>query len=189
MRASHEPSGIDLRPSQFRRDIAPIISSLRMSDCPALEVRPSRSLPPEENWRGTRPSQAAKSRPHRKLSIGGAKASTARAVKGLTPGMVCRCRVVSASAASALIFPVRASMRTVFSALFQQISAFLEHQIGQVAVGRIQNLCDPLDLMDSPRNNVAVFIEARPQCVDQFGAMMDKPFSGAKQNCPALLLF
>lgn len=31
MRASHEPSGIDLRPSQFRRDIAPIISSLRIS--------------------------------------------------------------------------------------------------------------------------------------------------------------
>ena len=49
MRASQEPSGIDLRPIQFRRDIAPIISSLRMSDCPALEMRPSRSLPPDEN--------------------------------------------------------------------------------------------------------------------------------------------
>ena len=36
MRASQESSGIDLRPSQFRRDIAPIISSLRMSACPAF---------------------------------------------------------------------------------------------------------------------------------------------------------
>ena len=49
MRASHEPSWIDYRPSQFRRDMAPIISSLRISVCPALEMRPSRSLPPEEN--------------------------------------------------------------------------------------------------------------------------------------------
>ena len=32
MRASHEDSGIDFRPSQFSRDIAPIISNLRMSD-------------------------------------------------------------------------------------------------------------------------------------------------------------
>ena len=63
-----------LRPSQFKRDIAPIISSLRISLCPALE---------------TRPSQAAKSRPQRKLSIGGAKASIARAVCGPTPGIVC----------------------------------------------------------------------------------------------------
>src|SRR3546814_20087055 len=85
MRASHESSGIDLRPIQFRRDIAPMISSLRMSACPAFEVRPRRSLPPEENWRGTRPSQAAKSRPQLKLSIGGAKASTANAVNGQTP--------------------------------------------------------------------------------------------------------
>jgi hypothetical protein len=36
MRASHEPSGIDFRPSQFRRDIAPIISSLRISARPCL---------------------------------------------------------------------------------------------------------------------------------------------------------
>jgi len=107
MCASHDPSGIDFRPSQFRRDIAPIISSLRISDCPALEMRPSRSLPPDENCRGTRPSQAAKSRPHRKFPIGGAKASTASAVNGPTPGMVCKRRAASAAAAIALIFTVR----------------------------------------------------------------------------------
>src|SRR5690554_7518720 len=78
MSASHEPSGADLRPIQLRRDLAPMISSLRISACPALEVRPSLSLPPEENWRGTRPSKAEKSRPQPKLSIGGAKASTAK---------------------------------------------------------------------------------------------------------------
>lgn len=90
MCASHEPSRIDFRPSQLRRDIAPIINSLRISACPALEIRPSRSLPPDENWRGTRPSHAEKSRPHRKFCIGGANASTASAVNGPTPGMVCK---------------------------------------------------------------------------------------------------
>ncbi len=28
IRASHDPSGMDLRPSQFNRDIAPMISNL-----------------------------------------------------------------------------------------------------------------------------------------------------------------
>ena len=49
MRANHDPSGMDFRPSQFRRVIASIISSLRISDCPDLEMRPSRCLPPDEN--------------------------------------------------------------------------------------------------------------------------------------------
>jgi len=51
MRASQEPSVIVLRPIQFNRDMAPIISNRRISACPALEVRPSRSLPPDENPR------------------------------------------------------------------------------------------------------------------------------------------
>jgi hypothetical protein len=62
MRASHDPAAIDLRPSQLNRDIAPIISNRRMSNWPAFETRPSRSLPPEECCRGTSPTQAAKSR-------------------------------------------------------------------------------------------------------------------------------
>src|SRR3546814_3853711 len=80
-------------------------------------MRPRRLLQPEEKYRGTRPRQGEQSRPHLKRSIGGAKASTARAVNGPTPGMVCKRRAVSASAASALIFAVRALMRPVFSAI------------------------------------------------------------------------
>ena len=59
MRASHDVSGIDFRPIQFNRDMAPMMSNWRMSLCPALETRPSRSLPPLECCFGTRPSQAA----------------------------------------------------------------------------------------------------------------------------------
>lgn len=96
MLASHDPSGIDLRPSQLSRDIdADDLQSADIS-LPAFEVRPRRFFPPEENWRGTRPSYAAKSRPHRKLSTDGANASTAMAVNEPTPGIVCRGRAVSA---------------------------------------------------------------------------------------------
>jgi len=56
-----------------------------------------RGLLTEENWRGTRPSQAAKSRPRQKFSISGAKASTAREVNGPTPGIVCKRRAATAS--------------------------------------------------------------------------------------------
>ncbi len=104
-------SGMDFLPVQFRRDIAPIISSLRISECPALEMRPSLSLPPDKNWRGTSPSQAAKSRPHWEFFTGGVKASTAKTVNGPTPGIACKRRAVSASAASAFIFLVRMSIR------------------------------------------------------------------------------
>ena len=40
MPVSHAPSGIDFRPSRFNRDIAPIINSMRISACPAFEMRP-----------------------------------------------------------------------------------------------------------------------------------------------------
>jgi hypothetical protein len=53
---------------------------------------------------------------------------------------------------------------------------------------RIQYLGNALDLMNPLRNGMAIFIEAGPQRVDQFGALVDEPFSGAKQNRPALLL-
>ena len=48
IRASHDPSGMDLRPSQFSRDNAPMTKSARLSVWPALDTRPSHSLPPKE---------------------------------------------------------------------------------------------------------------------------------------------
>jgi len=101
IRASHEPGRMARRPIQFRRDIAPLISKRRMSDWPAFEMRPSRCRPPVECCLGTSPSQAAKSRPERKLSIDGAKASMASAVTGPIPGMVCKRRACSSPCPSA----------------------------------------------------------------------------------------
>ena len=100
---SSDPSRIDLLPIQFNRDLAPMIKRRRMSDCPDLEMRPSRSLPPDDNRLGTSPSHAAKSRPHLKVSIAGAKASIASAVIGPTPGTVCSLRAMGTRAVSAAI--------------------------------------------------------------------------------------
>lgn len=47
-----------LRLSQFKRAMTPVTSSLRMSAWPAFDIRPRRSLPPEENCFGTSPSHA-----------------------------------------------------------------------------------------------------------------------------------
>src|SRR3546814_19664494 len=52
----------------------------------------------------------------------------------------------------------------------------------------MQDFGNPLDLLDPLRNNVAVFIKAGSERVDQFGALVDEPFSSPKQNRPALLL-
>ena len=68
----------------------------------------SRSLPPDECWRGTSPSHAEKSRPRRKFAMSGAKASTASAVSGPTPGIVCKRRAVSLLSARFFAIFVRA---------------------------------------------------------------------------------
>ena len=48
IRDSHDLSEIVFRPSQFKRDIAPMISNRLMSACPAFDMRPMVS------WRGAR---------------------------------------------------------------------------------------------------------------------------------------
>ena len=72
--ASHGSFVLPRRTAQRTTAMAPVISSRLKSRWPIFDILPSRGLPPVECWRGTRPSQAAKSRPRRKPSIGGAKA-------------------------------------------------------------------------------------------------------------------
>ena len=146
-------------------------------------MRPSLSLPPDENWRGTRPSQAAKSRPHRKFSIGGAKRPDGQGGQRSNAGDCLQApRRVGFSPASALILPARASISAChfFGNLFQQISALTpRNQSGQVTVGLRpeSSFRSGLDLLNPLRNDVAVFIEVCSEGVDQFGALVDEPFS------------
>lgn len=76
------------RAATFVTELAPIIRSLRKLRSPIFVVRSSRSLPPLECCRGTRPSQAAKSRPRRNVLAAGASATSAVAITDPTPGMV-----------------------------------------------------------------------------------------------------
>ena len=100
IRCSQVPSCAPFRQAQRTMTIAPVIKSRRISRCPILEVFPRTCLPPVECCKGTSPSQAAKSRPRRNTSIGGAKVSIAMAVIGQTPGIVCRRRVMAPRLAS-----------------------------------------------------------------------------------------
>ena len=101
------------RTAQRTTAMAPVISSRLKSRWPIFDILPSRGLPPVECWRGTRPSQAAKSRPRRKPSIGGAKAWTAIAVIGPIPGTLIRRRASASCRALAWIFFSRPSIFAV----------------------------------------------------------------------------
>ena len=128
IRANQDREGIDFRPSQFSLDIVPMISNPRISACPAIETRPRRSLPPEGYCCGTRPNQAAKSRPHRKLSIGGAKASMAKALISPMPCTVCRRRVVPLRVNKPHPFRLCLYPQYLFGNLLEKVVAFLANQ-------------------------------------------------------------
>ena len=84
--------------------LAAMISKRRSVRSPIREVRPRRSFPPVDRCTGVRPIQAAKSRPERKVSVGGASASIAVAIKGPIPGTVMRRRAPSSALALAVIW-------------------------------------------------------------------------------------
>ena len=125
IRANQDREGIDFRPSQFNLDIVPMISNPRISAYPAIETRPRRSLPPEGYCCGTRPNQAAKSRPQRKLSIGGAKASTAKALISPMPCTVWRRRVISLWVNKPHPFRLCLYPQYLFGNLLEKVTAFL----------------------------------------------------------------
>ena len=83
--------------------LAPIISKRRKDRSPIFVVAPSRCLPPVECCRGKRPSQATESRPRRKVSGGGARATKAVAINGPIPGIVISLRAISFFLARRLI--------------------------------------------------------------------------------------
>ena len=62
---NHAPVTDALSAARRMTDVNPITSSFLRWPSPILEMRPRRSLPPEEFWRGTSPKKAANSRPER----------------------------------------------------------------------------------------------------------------------------
>jgi len=92
LRASNRPSHVfrfvSPRTACRITALAPMISNRLRVRSPIFDVAPSRCFPPVDRWRGVRPSQAAKSRPLRKVAAAGANAMKAVAVIGPIPGIV-----------------------------------------------------------------------------------------------------
>ncbi len=81
-----DPAGAPRRLACLMTALAPMVSGRLSFRSPILVIRPSFSLPPLELCLGASPSQAEKSRPHRKVSGAGAKATIAAAATGPMPG-------------------------------------------------------------------------------------------------------
>ncbi len=99
IRASQGSAPVVLRALHRTTLLAPMISNRLSERSPIFVVAPRRCLPPVECYRGTRPSQAAKSRPRRNVSGGGARATSAVAMRGPMPGTVISRRAISLSRA------------------------------------------------------------------------------------------
>ena len=91
----HAPSEVFHLSARKTIDVAPRTSILRISELPALVIRPSRFFPPVEFCRGTKPSQAAKCRALLNKPMSLTVAAMSDAVIGPTPGMVASLRATS----------------------------------------------------------------------------------------------
>ena len=104
--------------------MAPMIKRRLRSRWPIFDILPSLGLPPVVCCRGTRPSQAEKSRPRRKLSIGGAKAWSA--IAPIWPDPRDRhepCRLLVLTRAGAELLFQSADLRVEVSDLTEQNAA------------------------------------------------------------------
>src|SRR6185312_11604943 len=98
---SHFPSGVVLADSEGRAARAPCTSSLRRYLLPRLLIPSRRGLPPVVIWRGTKPSQAARSRPRANVAASPIAAARAVAFNTPIPGMLAKRRAASSVLACA----------------------------------------------------------------------------------------
>ena len=168
--------------------IAPMIKSRLRSRWPIFDILPSLGLPPVVCCRGTRPSQAEKSRPRRKLSIGGAKAWMARAVIGPTPG------IVISRAVSILLPRARPELPVESIDLLiklvdppEEQPAQLDDRLRQATVPVLEHPDQLPDPGPALRNNNAVLGQVTPKRVDRLRALAHQQVTGVKQHRLRLL--
>jgi hypothetical protein len=92
---SQPPSGVALVKSVGSADLAPWISSFRKYLLPRFVMPTKRGFPPVVIWRGTSPSQAARSRPRANASPLPIAATSAVAFSTPMPGMVASLRALA----------------------------------------------------------------------------------------------
>src|SRR5271156_3578990 len=115
--------GVPLLASRGRADRAPWISSLRRYLLPRLVMPTSRGLPPVVTWRGTSPSQAARSRPRAKLCPSPMAATNAVAFSTPIPGIVASRRAAGSLRARAANSLSKAAIRRSSSRHSARISS------------------------------------------------------------------
>src|SRR5262249_15625839 len=82
----HRKTGLAVAFERSKLALAPLIRSRRKYGLPRLDIPPRRCLPPVEFCRGTRPSQAANSRPLRK-PLGSTTVAARNARQALADGV------------------------------------------------------------------------------------------------------
>ena len=186
---SHESAGTPLRSAQRTTALAAMMSRRRSVRSPMREVRPRRSLPPVERCTGVSPTQAAKSRPERNVSTGGAKASMAVAISGPIPGTLISRRAVSSAFA-------RGDLGIERCGLFLQMAERM-HENGEAGTSGWRNVRfgildlrdQPLDVGGSLRRDQAVLGKMAADRVDELSTLADQHIASPEDHRGGLLGF
>lgn len=168
--------------------VAPVINNRRRSRWPIFDFLPSLGLPPVVCCRGTRPSQAEKSRPRRKLSIGGAKACSAIAVTGPIPGIFINRTVSSSSRAlarSSTVEFIDLVIELVDSS--DQQPAQLDDCPRQARVPVFENPGQLPDPGPALRSDHAILGQVTPKHIDRLRTLSHRQVARAKEHPLRLL--
>ena len=186
---SHSPISVFPLAKAGRAARAPWMSIRLRYPLPRLVIPRSRGLPPVVNCRGTRPSQAARSRPRLNASAFPTEATKAVAFKGPIPGIVdsslIEASVRARSANSASNAPIRLS-RQRHSSRISSISNLTTAADRNLTGEKLVNLT--FELAASLRNYNSPFEKDRAKLVDQRRALADETIPSPMQTLDIELL-
>lgn len=189
MRPSHDPSEAPRRHAWLTTALAPMISRRRSVLSPIFDVAPSFCFPPVDRCSGVNPSHAAKSRPRLKLHAAGARATSAVAVTGPTPGIVTRRRACSSSRARRAISTSNSLICSVNarSVSTSTPSASLRCR-WQVTFGIFYVLNKCGNMRWPLCHNKPVFYNVTAKRIDRLRALAHEQIAGPEDDCGSLLL-
>src|SRR6516162_3292977 len=170
--------------------LAPLIRSRRKYGLPRLDIPPRRCLPPVEFCRGTRPSQAANSRPLRKPPGSTTVAAMAVAMIGPMPGTLARRWLTGLLLCQAMsCFSIAATAASSCSICAASTCSDLARQIRQPRVVLIADNGNQLaDVAQALRRDHAELGQMPAQSVHQTCALAHQPLPATVQQHGSLLV-
>jgi hypothetical protein len=85
-------------------------------------------------------------------------------------------------------FLALSSIRAVLANLGEKIAAFLLHNLGQAHFSIVEDRLNALDVTNSLRNHLSIFVENGAQSVHQFCSLMNNTLTRPEQDRPSLLI-